>query len=292
MMNRKIIFAVAGVWAGSALAGPLMAGDIAERLPDTVNGIGQTYHARVAPGGRELLLTITGPASDDDLYLSPRSGTGWGRPAKLDGRFNDNQRNLSPSMTGDGQRLFFVSYDRAGNRGFQIWQSERGKAGWSDPANCGPAVNTGSEASACISADGRELYFSSGRAGGTGDFDLYCSSWDGAKMQWGEPRNLGPNINTSSREYDPWISADGMVLLWASWNSRERGPAVFRSRRTADGWGPAIKLPAPVNRGGRYWSDSPSLSPDGEWLYYSTDYPDSNAQYQFLWRCPADPVMR
>jgi Tol biopolymer transport system component len=292
MNHRRIIIDIARICIGVGLAGMALAGEIAERLPDATNCIGQTYHARVSPTGKELWLTITDPASDDDLYLAPRSGRGWGRPVKLDGRFNDNQRNLSPSVTGDGKRLFFVSYNRTGGPGFQIWQSTSHQKGWSDPTNCGPAVNTGSEVTACISADGRKLYFSSGRTGGMGDYDLYCSEWDTAGKSWNEPHNLGPNVNTTSREYDPWISADGETLLWASWDSGERGPAVFSSHRLSDGWSPAVKLPAPVNRGGRYWSDSPSLSPDGKWLYFSTDFPDSNAQYQFLWRCPADSVLR
>ncbi len=48
------------------------------------------------------------------------------------------------------------------------------------------------------------LYFSSDMPGGFGGFDLYTSSWDGES--WGEPENMGPEINSAFDEVFPTLS--------------------------------------------------------------------------------------
>ena len=57
------------------------------------------------------------------------------------------------------------------------------------------------------------LYFSSDMPGGHGGFDLYKSTWDGTS--WGDPQNLGPEINTSYDEVFPSLSPQG-DLIYAS----------------------------------------------------------------------------
>ncbi len=57
------------------------------------------------------------------------------------------------------------------------------------------------------------LYFSSNVGGGHGGFDLYRSRWDGSG--WGEPENLGPEINSPYDEVFPAQTPDG-TLIYAS----------------------------------------------------------------------------
>ena len=49
--------------------------------------------------------------------------------------------------------------------------------------------------------NGNLLVFSSKRSGGFGGYDLYYSWHNG--VEWGQPANFGPTINTSSDEYRP-----------------------------------------------------------------------------------------
>lgn len=65
----------------------------------------------------------------------------------------------------------------------------------------------------CISPDGSKLYFASDIEGGVGGMDIYICKRDGST--WGEPKNLGPEINTKGNELYPYIADDG-TLYFAS----------------------------------------------------------------------------
>jgi len=54
------------------------------------------------------------------------------------------------------------------------------------------------------------LYFSSNLPGGNGSFDLYKSRWDG--NSWGEPKNLGPGINSVYDEVFPCLTPEGDLI--------------------------------------------------------------------------------
>lgn len=71
-----------------------------------------------------------------------------------------------------------------------------------------------------LSVDGNALYFSSNKPGGMGGMDLYVSRKTGDT--WGEPINLGKEINTEKDEVFPFIHADG-TLYFASNNVNTLG---------------------------------------------------------------------
>jgi hypothetical protein len=68
---------------------------------------------------------------------------------------------------------------------------------WSEPENLGPMVNSPyTEYGPAISKEGLSLYISSNRQG-FGGFDIWVSQRASLDAPWGEPKNLGPDINTS-----------------------------------------------------------------------------------------------
>lgn len=55
-----------------------------------------------------------------------------------------------------------------------------------------------------------------------------------------QPKNLGPNINTSLKDYFPSITVDGTLLIF---DRNENGDEnFFISQRTPEGWGPAKRI--------------------------------------------------
>ena len=95
---------------------------------------------------------------------------------------------------------------------------------WSAPVNLGPPVSAlltvspvrGAELNPFISRDGLSLYFASDRPGGFGGFDIWVSKRPSVNDPWGEPQNLGPNVNTPSTENSPALSLDGRRLYFQS----------------------------------------------------------------------------
>ena len=104
---------------------------------------------------------------------------------------------------------------------------------WSTPANLGTVVNTSAvETDPFLSKDGLSLYFSSQRPGGYGGYDIWVSQRATVDDPWGPPQNLGPNINTSFNETNPFITIDGHKLFFASdHTSGFGGTDLYVSRR-------------------------------------------------------------
>ena len=65
-----------------------------------------------------------------------------------------------------------------------------------------------------VRKDGRELVFSSTRAGGFGGPDIWVSKRSSADDAWSVPVNLGPGVNTGYGESRPFLSSDAHQLLF------------------------------------------------------------------------------
>ena len=79
-----------------------------------------------------------------------------------------------------------------------------------------PPVNTESwELDPFIASDESYLLFVSNREGGYGGPDLYVS-FRLADGSWGEPVNLGEEVNSSADEVHPMVTLDGQYLFFTS----------------------------------------------------------------------------
>ncbi|MHC4298194.1 MAG: TolB-like translocation protein, partial [Planctomycetota bacterium] len=86
-----------------------------------------------------------------------------------------------------------------------------------NPVNLGPAINTSArDLKPNISADGLSLFFRSNRPGGYGGHDIWVTTRTTTNDEWGIPVNLGPTINSSSKDSGPSISVDGLSLFFDS----------------------------------------------------------------------------
>ncbi|NIO09469.1 MAG: hypothetical protein GTO40_16280, partial [Deltaproteobacteria bacterium] len=72
------------------------------------------------------------------------------------------------------------------------------------------------DSDAYVSDDGLLLYFGSNRPGGSGDWDMWVTTRETAQDPWGEPVNLGPQVNSSDNESGTSIPADGLSLFFDS----------------------------------------------------------------------------
>jgi hypothetical protein len=135
----------------------------------------------------------------------------------------------------------------------------------------------------CMSADALTLYFASDRPGGYGKWDLWVATRQSTAENWGEPVNLGPEVNTDAAEVMPSISADGLTLFfgdgnpfnWRARNGTANDYQVWMTTRATrqSPWGKPVELGPPV--GSTYIDDYPHLTSDGLSLYFTSARPQS-----------------
>ncbi|MEK6478925.1 OmpA family protein [Catalinimonas sp. 4WD22] len=166
--------------------------------PEKISGaVNTNYHecgAAISPDGTQLFIYMD--EGDGDFYVSTFDGKSWGEPVPVGG-VNSPYRELSISMNGEGNKLYFSSNRPGGYGGFDIYVSTLDDFGrWGKPINLGPKINTsGDEDAPFIHADGETLYFSSTGHLGMGGFDIFKSKY--LREKWTTPINLAYPINTA-----------------------------------------------------------------------------------------------
>lgn len=150
---------------------------------------------------------------------------------------------------------------------------------WSEPVHLDAPINSPArELGARLSPDELSLYFGSDRTpGGQGAFDIWTSRRACLECPWGEPVNLGPNINSATGDGAPALSPDGLLLFFSG-GAREGGfggEDILVSRRTDPNddlsWGPPVNLGPAVNTAVNEHGPAyvPALEGGGASLYFS-----------------------
>jgi hypothetical protein len=261
-------------------------------LGSVINGPGEDAGACLSPDGLELYYQRGDPGKIWVAHQVTSRGdteSKWGPPSILGQTINNNY-NGGPCLSADGLSLYFFS-----NRsGWAIWVSTRAtlEDNWNTPVNLGAPVNISSDDWApSISSDGLELYFTSSRSGGYGNWDLWVTTRATTDDNWGDPINLGSKINTSAQENWPGISPDGLVLFFGSNRSGGTGNwdlYMVRRATTKDPWGPPMNLGSVVNS--TTWETGPKVSPDGSMLYFQSPRPGGSGAAD-IWQASIEPVV-
>lgn len=147
---------------------------------------------------------------DCDIYVSRLIGNKWSSPQNLGPLVNTTSWESQPSISHDGNTLYFASNRPGGMGGADIWFSKKVGGAWTEPQNMGKPINTpGKENCPFLHADGSTLYFSSDGHPGMGNLDLFLTR----KIEngWSLPENLGYPLNTSGYEGNIFINSQGTV---------------------------------------------------------------------------------
>ncbi|MGZ4049056.1 MAG: OmpA family protein, partial [Bacteroidia bacterium] len=249
-----------------------------ENLGDSINTTNLEYFPSLTIDGKKLVFTerING---NEDFYESDLNDNGvFGKAYPLPGNinsttFNEGAQNISQ----DGKWLIFTGCNFPEGLGScDLYISYLTKTGWSEPENLGRNVNSEFwESTPSLLPDKRDLYFSSNVPGGFGGKDIWVCHRD-ENGRWGEPLNLGPDVNTAGDESTPFIHADNETLYFNS-NGHpgySEKPDIFVTRKLPNGkWSKPENLGYPVNT----IDDEGSLvvASDGKTAYYSSDRSDT-----------------
>jgi Tol biopolymer transport system component len=187
----------------------------------------------------------------------------WTEPvvASFSGEFPD----IDPWVSPDGEHIYFSSIRPIGGEtraDVELFRVDRTENGWSEAVHLAELGSDLDELGLSVAADGTAV-FASDRPGAVGGWDLYIATAEGDGFTTPEPL---AELNTAVWEFNPAIDADGTTLLFTS-IGRPGGTGLgdlFVSEREGDGW--SADRPLTLNTGADEYH--PSLSPDGETLYF------------------------
>jgi hypothetical protein len=207
------------------------------------------------PAQEQLFDGVTG------IWVSRRTEENWSEPERVVLE-EAGEPALDACAMVIGDRLYFCSARVGNKREIDWYYATRQDGGWRDVRNAGEWLNGPAEVGELhITAGYRDLYFASRRAGGQGGFDLWVSH--ATPEGWGEPENLGPQVNTSGDENQPFVTADGEELWFtAPSRSGKPGPSVYRCLRRAEShWDDCREIVSS-------FAGEPTLTGDGRTLYF------------------------
>ncbi len=144
---------------------------------------------------------------------------------------------------------------------------------WTSDGLVGPLNTASHEGWPALNAFGDVLYFTSDRAGGVGDLDLWCASRPDDEAPFsGVAVNLSA-VNSPFWDSDPWIDFPETQLLFAS--KRPGGPGgadLYASVSTGTGgsWLAPVEI---LGVNSPYDECAPTLTRDGLHLYFSSNRP-------------------
>ena len=224
---------------------------------DTINGPFDSLGPRVTPDGGFLLFYSDRPGGlgGYDIWASPRTKDGWGRPFNLGPHVNSEFNEFNPDPTPDGRHLIFATNRKAAKREQnEAWRSTIRETVSSDydlwianadfsllpaqppetrPATL-PAAQSGSSVNLAFSPareiPGINTPFTEGAScmSPPGDFLYFSSNRPGGLgkfdiyrcrvhgEQFAAPENVGPSINSSENEADPALAYNGFRMFFSS----------------------------------------------------------------------------
>jgi len=184
-------------------------------ISENINSSRNEGTAAISADGKTLVFTGCNRKNNIggcDLYIAYHEGDDWGEPSLLPETINTRFWESQPSLSSNGQTLYFVS-TQPGRGGQDIWVSKKRNGRWTtaDPLN--DINTTKDDTSPFIYPDDVTLFFATNGRPGFGRFDLFRSVK--TANGWLTPENLGKPINNEQDQMGYSISIDG----WAYFSS-------------------------------------------------------------------------
>lgn len=210
----------------------------AQNMGWPINNDGNNTVISVSPDGNTLLL-MNHYSSDGNkvtgagISISNRTQNGWEIPKNIEitDFYNDHPKNYSEyCLSADKQILMMTVQRKDSYGGKDVYVSFKEGDAYSKPVNLGEVVNTfADEISPFLASDNQTLYFATAGKRGYGDADVFVSRrLDDTWLNWSEPENLGPEINTTGWDAYYTVQASGTyTFLISTQNSLGQGD-VFK----------------------------------------------------------------
>jgi outer membrane protein OmpA-like peptidoglycan-associated protein len=159
---------------------------------------------------RDTYSEVFGEAFLDLFFVQDMNSSNGNKIKKFHKKFNTIFHDGPVSFSNDQQKIF-ISQNVYGDKKvsknkinrLKIVFSEMNNNSWSQPEEFPYNNKSYSVGHPALSPDGKLLFFTSNMPGGFGKTDIYVSEF--INEQWSKPVNLGPEVNTSSKEMFPYV---------------------------------------------------------------------------------------
>ena len=184
-----------------------------ENMGENVNTDKHDASVGMSPDGQQLFIYRSSKKRkqvEGHIYTSDWIDDAWTEPVELPEGLTSNYVELSASITGDENVMYFSSNRPGGKGGFDIYQVKKLPNGeWALPRNLEQLNTPEDDDAPFIHSDNRTLYFSSKGHKTMGGYDIFQSVFNEETGKWTEPQNMGYPVNTAGDDiYFVW-SADG-----------------------------------------------------------------------------------
>ena len=183
----------------------------------------------LSENGDEMIFTRARYDKSSDLgtelYQVKMSRGDWSEPIKLE-LLGDSIIAAHPSLSANGDTLYFVSDKPGGFGGKDIWMTVKSGASFSTPVNLGDKINTpGNEIFPTIHSNG-ELYFSSDYHMGMGGLDIFKATRN-EEGKW-HIQNMKAPINSSGDDFGmAFIEGEEVRGMFASNRKGSRSDDIY-----------------------------------------------------------------
>lgn len=169
------------------------------------------------------------------IYEAQKGANDWQNVKELP--FNSNDYSAChPTLSADGNTLYFSSDMPGGLGGMDLWMVEKKGEEWSAPMNLGAEVNTDKNEVFPFIHSSNNLFFASNGYPGAGGLDLFMV--DISSKKWGQVTNLGEPFNSPVDDLGLILNPEGTMGYFASDREGGRGKDDIYQFEALDGiWG-------------------------------------------------------
>jgi hypothetical protein len=180
--------------------------------------------------GKKMFFTSTKSpvVGGYDIMTSELKGKAWTEPQNLMLPINSKTNEGCPSITPDGNTLYFMRCEKMDQRtagSCKLFKADKKPNGqWDEPKELSPNVNTGNSQTPRIMADGETLIFSSDKmTSSKGGMDLYITRF--VNGSWADPVALD-FVNTEKDDQFVSATALGRYLVKEAPGARKNSELV------------------------------------------------------------------
>ncbi len=198
-------------------------------MPKPINNDSPNSLISITPDNNTLYLMNTydsvGNWKGGGISIARRNAVGWDVPTEIiiEDYYNENN-HVSYFFTQD-KKVLFTSAERNDTRGEKdLYLSFlKSDGSYGVPINLGDKINTfADDFKPYIAADNTTLYYITAGLPGYGREDVWVTKrLDETWMNWSKPKNLGPAINSSGREFAFTLTAKGDEAYMVSYEKLE-----------------------------------------------------------------------